>query len=312
MNFWLDLMRESVGADILFFQAGLVRQDMYQDFTETVALSQLFMLEEFPWGDEDPDARSSLFLFNVSAERLVTITLPFVARKYWCRAPFNDANRIHVSGFIVEMDNSEGCDDPSRNTSPIRSITFVGGCHQAGALEDVTSRCCTSPLCGRLWTGSSWDARVTAGMKAEGLRVATGQFCVPSKYGSHGQGFHEAGMLCSGAELPANWGSGADFARAFRGEGPLDVSGWPSAADDWQRLGIFFKPAMLSMLKRRALPLAVGDDPVESCSKVEQLYSSSAFANRCRCELRAREEQCSRTGEFNAFPRFFAAAPDSF
>eukprot|EP00928_Gymnodinium_smaydae_P072883 TRINITY_DN5616_c0_g2_i1.p2 TRINITY_DN5616_c0_g2~~TRINITY_DN5616_c0_g2_i1.p2 ORF type:complete len:699 (+),score=158.74 TRINITY_DN5616_c0_g2_i1:102-2099(+) len=180
-NMWLDLMRESLAGDVLFFQAGCIRQDLFQDFGKGgIELSKLFMLEEFPWGDEDGDSRSSLFPFLVSVEDLVTKTLPFLARKYWCNAPFNDANRIHISGLVIEMTSGVKC--PLLSTQELlRSITFVGNCHQLGGLaaslddKGGLDGCCRGELCGRLWTKGAWDPRLTPELRKQRLRVLTGR-----------------------------------------------------------------------------------------------------------------------------------------
>ena len=253
VNMWLDLMRESVAAEVLFFQAGLVRQDMYQVLGR-VSLSQLFLLEEFPWADEDVDARSSLFPFQVSLSDLMLTTLPFLARRYWCKAPFNDANRVHMSGFVIEMVNDDSCDEFGQN--PIMSASFVGGCHRAGSLLSLDSGCCTSFLCGRVWSDGVWDSRVTAEMRSQRLSVATGQFCVPSKYGSHGEGFHAVGMMCKDAEPQSSWSSGYIFAQGFEGE-TVQVSEGQShllaASSTFPRFGFMFKPTVVAMLQTQEL-----------------------------------------------------------
>ena len=263
-----------VSSHVLFcsgasLQAGLVRQDMHQEFEE-VSLSQLFLLEEFPWADEDVDARSSLFPFQVSLSDLVLTTLPFLARQYWCKAPFNDANRIHVSGFVIEMNNDHSCDELSQN--PIMSVSFVGGCHWAGTLLPLSSGCCISWICGRVWSDATWDIRVAAEMKNQRLSVVTGQFCVPSKYGSHGAGFHEVGMLCPEAEPEQNWGAGYSFVKHFVGEA-VQISErqaiLPAAtAEIFPQLGFPFKPAVMVMLQARPewlLATAQGQRCDEAC-----------------------------------------------
>ncbi|CAK0877070.1 unnamed protein product [Prorocentrum cordatum] len=320
VNMWLDFMRESTRGDVLFFQAGLVRQDTYQRFSEGVPLSRLQLLEEFPWGDEDVDARSSLFPFRVSVEDLVTRTLPFVAKAYWCRAPFNDANRIHVSGLIVEMENEEGCDAVG-DGSPIRSVTLVGGCHWRGTLEDVAGGCCSSPLCGKLWSAGAWDPRMTPEARGEQLTVVTGQFCVPSKYGSHGPGFHEVGMLCPGAEPAENWASGAAFARAFAGRGVAgpDAGVAPVAvARDFGRFGYFFKRALMALFQGLTVPLRVGGSAAAAaaCEEAGQWYEASSFVGTCLCELGLGSSGGAACGGGRVgrggFPRFLAAPRAAF
>ncbi|CAE7198928.1 unnamed protein product [Symbiodinium sp. CCMP2592] len=314
VNMWLDLMRESIAAEVLFFQAGLIRQDMRQVF-ERQPLSHLFLLEEFPWADADADARSSLFPFQITLSDLVLTTLPFLARRYWCKAPFNDANRVHVSGFVIEMTNEDSCDAAGQN--PIISATFVGGCHRAGALLPVDSGCCTSSLCGRVWSDGAWDARVTAGMKSHQLSVATGQFCVPSKYGSHGEGFHAVGMLCRDAEPADNWGSGREFTKHF-GRGSVQVSKeqslLPAAnASSFLRLGFFFKPAMMAMLQPQhtdELVCAQGPQS-QQCDDMRHIYSAQTFTYHCKCQLRQGAE-CTAEWTDNPYPRFYSAPADAF
>jgi len=309
VNTWLDLMRSSLGGDVLFFQAGLVRQDMNQDFgSGGLELSKLFMLEEFPWGDIDKDARSSIFPFKVSIHDLVMTTIPFVARKYWCNAPFNDANRIHVSGLIVELTSGAGCEDRALKDL-VKSIVFVGNCHQTGALVNVNSICCTSPACGKVWTNGAWSKRMTEDMKQEKLLVLTGQFCVPSKYGSHGTGFHEVGILCRGAEEPENWASGTEFSKKFTGVGVIEPS--PAyvkyAAPEFQKHGYFLKQALSGLLEGRAGSLVVGHETLQDCKQVQKLYSSPSFFDHCACELGARDRgKCKSPSRSNPFPRFFA------
>eukprot|EP00439_Symbiodinium_sp_Y106_P045859 s2509_g5.t2 len=314
VNMWLDLMRESIAAEVLFFQAGLIRQDMHQVF-ERQPLSHLFLLEEFPWADADGDARSSLFPFQITLSDLVLTTLPFLARRYWCKAPFNDANRVHVSGFVIEMTSEDSCDAAGQNT--IMSATFVGGCHRAGALLPLDSGCCTSSLCGRVWSDGAWDARVTAGMKSHQLSVATGQFCVPSKYGSHGEGFHAVGMLCRHAEPADNWGSGREFTKHF-GRGSVQVSKeqslLPAAnASSFLRLGFFFKPAIMAMLQTQhtdLLAFAQGPDS-QQCDDMQHIYSAQTFTYHCKCQLRQGAE-CTTEWTDNPYPRLYSAPADAF
>lgn len=315
VNMWLDLMRESITAEVLFFQAGLIRQDMRQVF-ERHPLTHLFLLEEFPWADTDADARSSLFPFQISLSDLVLTTLPFVARRYWCKAPFNDANRVHVSGFIIEMTREDSCDAAGQN--PIMSATFVGGCHRGGALLPLDSGCCTSSLCGRVWMDGAWDARVTAGMKSHQLSVATGQFCVPSKYGSHGEGFHVVGMLCRDAEPEENWGSGREFAKHF-GQASVQVSEKQSLlsaanASSFPRLGFLFKPAIVAMLQQpqHADLLANPQGPrSQQCDDMQLIYSAQTFTHHCKCQLRQGAE-CSTEWTDNPYPRLYAAPAAAF
>lgn len=311
VNMWLDLMRESLNGDALFFQAGLVRQDMFQHFKKGHNLSQLFMLEEFPWGDADVDARSSLFPFRVGVADLVTKTLPFLARKFWCRAPFNSADRVHLSGFIVETVDEVGCDASGAN--PIESITFVGGCHRRGTLHSLDTGCCKGALCGRLWRSGSWDPRITEELRAQLLTVLTGQFCVPSKFNTFRQGFHEIGMLCPGVERPENWGGGAEFARQFEGEGVMDQRSSPHAAPEWERLGFLFKPAVLSLLGSQAGPSSVGRDIPSDCSAASSLYVAETFVARCLCEMKdAGAAGCVAPRNDNPFPRFFTASRTAY
>mmetsp|Transcript_31874 Transcript_31874/g.99248 ORF Transcript_31874/g.99248 Transcript_31874/m.99248 type:complete len:233 (+) Transcript_31874:3-701(+) len=210
------------------------------------------------------------------------------------------------------MVNVEACAPPATG-NPVRSVTLVGNCHQGGALQSLDSGCCRSPLCGRLWSAGDWDARVTEAMRQEPLTVLTGQVCVPSKYGSHGPGFHEVGMLCRGAEPPENWGSGADFARSFQGAGVAPPHDPTLAAPDFQRFGYYFKPAMLRMLRSRSQPLLVGSEGASECGEARQLYEAGTFYRTCLCELRVPDTRgCTAPGRHNGFPRFLAAPLEAF
>lgn len=318
VNLWLDLMRESLNGDILFFQAGLVRQDMSQDFGASgVELSRLFMFEEFPWGDQDIDRRSSLFPFRVSVEMLVTKTVPFVAKKYWCNAPFNDANRIHMSGLVVEMVSGADCSSLSPQDL-IQSITFAGNCHRKGALLPESSGCCTSPLCGRWWTRGAWSQTLSMEQRAQQLTVLTGQFCVPSKYGTHGEGFHEAGMLCKDAEAAENWASGAAFAEAFAGEGVWNVRNPQldefALPEQFTKLGYFFKQSMEALLSGQSPSMPVGNEGEAECRAAETTYLASTFLAGCYCEQGVRSgDTCGeKQATTNGFPRFYAAASEGF
>jgi len=321
VNMWLDFMRESLSGDIVFFQAGLVRQDMYQDFgSKGIELTQLFMMEEFPWGDVDTDARSSLFPFEVTVEDLMLKTVPFLAKKYWCTAPFNAANRVHMSGLIVEMVSGDGCEDLAMSDL-IRSVTFVGNCHQAGGLRSVDPSCCHSVACGRLWSGSDWDKRVTEEIRQEKLVVLTSQHCVPSKYGSHGPGFHEAGMLCADAEQEKNWGSGREIATRD-GSRVMDIDATDFTVPDpkpsswtpsFKKHGYFFKQSILSMLMHSITSQSVSSEVQSDCQEAQKWYKSNLFMGACECEMQIRSrDECGQKPGGNGFPRFHAAPKAAF
>mmetsp|Transcript_20373 Transcript_20373/g.37063 ORF Transcript_20373/g.37063 Transcript_20373/m.37063 type:complete len:775 (+) Transcript_20373:71-2395(+) len=292
VNMWLDLMRESLHGDVVFFQAGLVRQDMYQDFNHEVELSEIFLLEEFPWADLDADSRSSLFPFHVPVETLVQTTLPWLAKKFWCTGPFSDANRIHMSGFVLEvLESSDGCNE-KEGANPLTSITYVGGCHRNGGLHWPLDECCTSPACGRLWTDGKWDQRVTDEMKQQELTVLTSQHCTPSKESSHGGGFQEAGMVCPGVEdqpTPA--------------KGPGVVPPAPEvkhlASDNFVKYGFPFKPALLEMLRSESgkKVWSSGFETESDCEKASAIYSSNSFPKFCREDIKG--------GGTRIFPRFY-------
>merc|ERR1712061_207414 len=145
------------------------------------------------------------------------------------------------------------------------------------------------------------------------MGVVTGQFCVPSKYGSHGEGFHEVGMLCQGAEPADNWASGAEFSRQFTGRGVFDERASPLAAPDWTRFGYFFKPAMLAMLRKTPEPLVVGGDDASQCHVAQSWYESRTFIQYCLCEMRAPSAVgCAAQGRHNVNPRFYAAPAGAF
>mmetsp|Transcript_48160 Transcript_48160/g.112642 ORF Transcript_48160/g.112642 Transcript_48160/m.112642 type:complete len:775 (-) Transcript_48160:121-2445(-) len=292
VNMWLDLMRESLHGDVVFFQAGLVRQDMLQDFSRKVVLSEIFLMEEFPWADLDADSRSSLFPFHVSIETLVQTTLLWLARKFWCTGPFSDPNRIHMSGFLIEViENSEGCDGNGEE-SPLASVTYVGGCHRNGGLHLPLKDCCTSPACGRLVTNGKWDERVTDEIKQQELVVLTSQHCTPSKESSHGGGFHEAGMLCPGVE---------DLPTPAKGPGVVPPAPEVKhlAAENFLKYGYLFKKSLLEMLRseNEHKVWQSGFETESDCEKADAIYLSSTFPKFCRDDI--------RKGGTLIFPRFF-------
>merc|ERR1712039_324635 len=147
------------------------------------------------------------------------------------------------------------------------------------------------------------------------MSVITGQFCVPSKYGSHGKGFHEAGILCRGAEKPENWGSGDAFSKLFAGVGvqqPLKEH-MEYSAIDFQKHGYFLKRTLSGMLAKEKKSMKVGGETAEDCKRAAKLYSARSFYENCACELGLGSAQkCSKPARSNAFPRFFAAPQGDF
>eukprot|EP00403_Amphidinium_massartii_P035711 CAMPEP_0178452092 /NCGR_PEP_ID=MMETSP0689_2-20121128/44048_1 /TAXON_ID=160604 /ORGANISM="Amphidinium massartii, Strain CS-259" /LENGTH=766 /DNA_ID=CAMNT_0020077751 /DNA_START=13 /DNA_END=2313 /DNA_ORIENTATION=- len=292
VDLWLDAMRESLEGDVVFFQAGLIRQDMSQEFKREVELSEIFLLEEYPWADLDADSRSSLFPFHVSIETLVETTLPWMAKKFWCSGPFSDPNRVHMSGFMAEVnESSAGCQGDDK-VNPLDTITFVGGCHIHGGLQLPLADCCKSPACGRLWTKGAWDPRVTDEMKQEKLLVLTSQHCTPSKEGSHGGGFHAAGMVCPGVEDHETPKDGPQLV-------PPSSHTKQFAAQNFEKYGYPFKPAMIDMLRSHMSKggWRSGFETEAECQEAVGVYDASSFLAFCT--------EDTKNGGTHPFPRFF-------
>merc|ERR1711976_490041 len=111
-------------------------------------------------------------------------------------------------------------------------------------------------------------------------------------------------MLCSGAEKPKNWGSGADFANKFSenfpGGGILGINDAHAehASDTFSYWGYYFKPAMEAFLKKQTAKqgsvdetnemMKVGPGSEADCSRGKEWYDAKSFLDRCKCEVGVR------------------------